>query len=121
MFTFQTLAVWWGEAIFHSLVFFIGASLLSGPHGIQGKGGLTPDLTIFGNMVMSAAVVTVIFKWAIEIKYCACLLPAVALTHLAIQLLDTLARSMCHLLLPVLSSDARHRGYHLASAAGRHP
>lgn len=69
LFTFYTLAIWWSEAIFHSIVFYWGASLLIESNGTLQSNGQTADMVLFGNFIMSAAVLTVLVKIAIEIKY----------------------------------------------------
>ncbi len=68
LFTFYTLAIWWSEAIFHSLVFFYGGSLLIESNGALRADGQITDMVLYGNFIMSAAVLTVLAKIAIEIK-----------------------------------------------------
>jgi len=69
LFTFVTLAIWWLEAIFHSLVFFYGGVIITNRTGVLSSNGQLIDLVLFGNFVMAAAIITVLMKIALEVNY----------------------------------------------------
>lgn len=68
LFSYWSLALWGGLALYHSVVFFFGALLVMRNDALSSRGH-TFDLLQYGNLVLTAGVVTILLKFVLETNF----------------------------------------------------